>query len=346
MRAWRVHGYGGPLSALSLDEVPVPNPETGEVLVRAGATVLDYNDVDGCHGRYRTVQPELPYTLGMESVGTVEAAGPGAEDWIGRRVMTTTRGATGGYAEFAVGPTAMTFPVPDSMSDEEAAAFYFPYHVAGLALIVRGRLREGETVLIHAAAGGVGSAALQLARALGARVITTCGGPAKVAFCRELGADRAIDYHGEDFVEVVLDETGGDGVDVVLDTVGGDVTEKSWRCIAFGGRHLIAGFSGGIETEDEPWITPRPLVFGNFDLIGVIMAYQDDPKAIKRATGYNFVDVPTARGLHERLISLFESGAIRPVIGSRIPFESIPAGLDALARRATTGRTVVLFGEA
>ena len=341
MRAWRVHRYGSPSEALELDEVDRPDAGPCDVLVRATATVLDYNDVDGCRGRYLTVKPPLPYVLGMETVGVVEAAGPGAEEWVGRRVMTTPHGATGGYAEWAAAPRAMTFPVPEEMADDDAAAFYFPYHVAGLSLIVRGRLQAGETILVHAAAGGVGSAAVLLAKALGARVVATCGGPGKVAFVEALGADRVIDYRRDDFADVVLEDTHGIGVDVVLDTVGGNVTERSWHCIALGGRHLIAGFSGGIESEDEAWIKPRSLVFGNFDLMGVIMAYQDDPVAIKRATGFNFVPVPRARALHAQLTGLYREGRIRPVIGKRIAFADVPSGLEALERRETIGRTVV-----
>ena len=343
MKAWRVHRYGPPTKALELDDVEVPEPGPGEVRVAGRANVLNWNDIDGCYGRYETVKPEIPYVLGMEITGVVDAAGAGAEDWIGQRVMATARAATGGYAEKAVGPADMAFRVPEAMSDEEAAAFFFPYHVSGMALLVRGRLEAGETVLVHAGAGGIGSAAIQLAKATGARVIATCGSPEKVAFCRELGADHAIDYNAEDFAEAVLDLTDARGVEVVLDTVGRPVTEQSWRCIALGGRHLIAGFSGGIESEDEKWMTLRPLVFGNFDLLGVIMSYSSDPAAIKRATGWNFVTVERAREMHEHLLGLHESGAIRSVIGSRVAFEEIPQGLEVLEQRKVLGRSVVRY---
>lgn len=344
MKAWRVHRYGPPSKALELDDVETPEPQTGEVRVQVAATVLNWNDIDGCHGRYETVKPPLPYTLGMEVVGRVDAAGEGAESWIGRRVMTTPRAATGGYAQQAVAPADMTFRVPDSMTDEDAAAFYFPYHVSGIGLLERAKLQPGESVLVHAGAGGIGSAAIQLARATGAEVIATCGSPEKVAFCRELGADLAIDYNAEDFAELVNDRTGGRGVDVVLDTVGGSVTEQSWRCIALHGRHLIAGFSSGIEREDEKWMTLRPLVFGNFNLMGVIMSYSQDPKPIKRATGWNFLPLADARAMHEHLIELYERGAIRAVIARTIGFDEIPAGLELLEQRKLLGRAVVRMG--
>lgn len=346
MRAWRVHRYGSPTQALELDELETPEPGPSEVRVRVAATVLNWNDIDGCYGRYATVKPAVPYVLGMEVVGQVDAVGEGAEPWLGQRVMTTPCAATGGYAESAVASLNMTFRVPDAMSDVDAAAFYFPYHVSGIGLLERARLKADETVLIHAGAGGIGSAAIQLAKAVGATVFATCGSPDKAAFCRELGADVAIDYLAEDFAEVVIERTGGAGVDVVLDTVGGSVTERSWRCIALHGRHLIAGFSGGIELEDEKWMTLRPLVFGNFNLMGVIMSYSDDPSAVKRATGWNFLPLEDARAMHERLIGLYESGGVRSVVGSTIDFEAIPQGLEVLERREVLGRMVVRMPEA
>lgn len=341
MKAWRVHRYGSPTKALELDTLPTPEPQAGEVRIQVAATVLNWNDIDGCYGRYATVQPELPYVLGMEVVGRVDAAGAGAEEWIGRRVMATPRAATGGYAEQAIAPVEMTFRVPDAMDDSDAAAFYFPFHVSGVSLLARAKLQAGESVLVHAGAGGIGSAAIQLAKATGATVYATCGSAEKADFCRERGADLAIDYNTEDFAEVVIEATQGRGVDVVLDTVGGPVTERSWRCIGFGGRHLIAGFSSGIEYEDEKWMTLRPLVFGNFDLMGVIMSYAQDPVPIKRATGWNFMPLDAARSMHDHLLDLYEAGKVRASIGGTIDFADVPAGLEVLESRKVLGRTVV-----
>ena len=276
MKAWQVTSYGPPREALALVEVAEPVPGPREVLVRVAASAGNYNEVDACHGRYLTVDPPLPYTLGMELVGEVIGAGPEAEGWIGRRVMTSGVGAQGAHAELAVGPTAMTFEAPSSLDDTEAAAFFYPFHLAHLALFERGRLQAGETVLVHAAAGGVGSAAVQLAVAKGARVIATAGGPEKTALAEELGADVAIDYRRADFAAAVLEATGGRGVDVCFDGVGGEVTLQSLRCLARGGRHLVVGFAGGIEAEEVPTISGRMLCFGNFDVLGVILAYLDD----------------------------------------------------------------------
>src|SRR4051794_5860276 len=162
----------------------------------------------------------------------------------------------------------------------------------------RGRLQRGETVLVHAAAGGIGSAAVQLGAHAGARVIATAGSLEKCALARELGADVAVDYRAEDFVGAVLDATDGRGVDVAFDTIGGDVTTQTFRCMAFGGRHLVVGFSSGIEAEDQG-IVPRPIVFGSFDLCGVILSYADDPLVAKRHSGFNLPSRALGERIHE-----------------------------------------------
>ncbi|MFI5041428.1 MAG: zinc-binding alcohol dehydrogenase family protein [Acidimicrobiales bacterium] len=221
MRAWRVTRHGKPTEALELLEVPDPLPAPGEILVRTTASVLNYNEVDGCRGRYLTINPPLPYTLGMECVGEVVDAGVGAESWIGRRVTASGRGATGAHAELVVGPTAMAFAAPEQLNDVDAAAFFYPFHLAHLGLHQRGRLAPGETVLIHAAAGGVGSAAVQLAVAAAARVLATVGDDEKKQLVEGLGADLVINYRTDDFVAGVLDATSGLGVDVCFDGVGG-----------------------------------------------------------------------------------------------------------------------------
>jgi NADPH2:quinone reductase len=342
MKAWRVHRPANPLRALELDEIPAPQPGPGQVRIAVTRSVLNFNDIDGCYGRYRTVAPPLPYTAGMEVVGTVESAGAGAEDWIGRRVMACPDGAYGGYADFAVAPLDMTFEAPPGASDDEAAAFFFPFHLAYLALHERGRLQRGESVLIHAAAGGIGSAAVQLAHAAGAQVIATAGSPEKLRLCKELGADRAIDYRAGDFADEVLDATGGDGVDVIFDTLGGEVTQSSFRCIARNGRHLMVGFSTGIEAEDSG-LTPRPVIFGNFALLGVILAYTSAPREVKRASGFNLVPRAVGDAIHKNLVAMLEAGEIHPVIGRRVPFEEVPQALEDLEQRRTTGRSVVVF---
>jgi NADPH2:quinone reductase len=308
------------------------------------AITLNYNDLDGIMGRYLTVRPPLPYVPGMEVLGRVEAAGAGAEGWVGKRVCAIPGGAFGGYAEHAVCPAACAFEMPEDIPDAEAAAIFFPFHLSWFALFERGRLARGESVLIHAAAGGIGSAAVQLARHAGARVFATAGSEEKLALCRELGADVAINYRKDAFDDLVNEATDGRGVDVVFDSVGGDTTTQSFRCMAFNGRLLVLGFASGIEAEDQPTMTPRPLLFGNFALVGVCWAYLDDPLAARRQTGFNFPSHRDGVRMHGKVLELLRRGSIRPVIGQRSRFADLPAAFDAVIRRETIGRTVIELG--
>jgi NADPH2:quinone reductase len=343
MRAWRVHAYGKPRDVLHLEEVPRPDPGPGEIRIHVSAITLNYNDLDGILGRYRTVKPPLPFIPGMEVLGRVDAAGAGAESWLGKRVCAIPNGAFGGYAEWAIGAPAAAFEMPDELSDADAAALYFPYHLAWLGLFERGGLRANESVLIHAAAGGVGSAALQLAHHAGARVFATAGSDDKLALCRALGAEVAIDYRSGAFADLVNRETSGRGVDVIFDPVGGSVTTESMRCLAFNGRLLLVGFAAGIEAEDEATLTPRPLMFGNFSLMGVCHAYVDDPIAFRRETGFNFPSKTEGERVHREVLGLVKAGAVRPVVGQRHRFEALPAAFDAVVDRTSVGRSVVLL---
>ncbi|HEX4220299.1 MAG TPA: NADPH:quinone oxidoreductase family protein [Acidimicrobiales bacterium] len=339
MRAWQVTRYGRPSEALALAEVPTPRPGPLEILVRTSASVCNYNEVDGCHGRYLTVNPPLPYTLGMEFVGEVIATGPGAESWMGRRVMGSGTGAVGAHAEQVVGPMAMAFDVPPELDDIEAAAFYYPFHLAYLGLHERGRLQVGESVLVHAAAGGVGSAAVQLAVAAGARVIATAGTAEKLAVARRMGADIAVDYRASGFADAVLDATDGKGVDVCFDGVGGSVTTQSLRCLARNGRHLVVGFAAGIEAEEVPMVAGRALCFGNISLMGVLLAYRDSPMPV--GSGFNPTPRSVGDSVHEHLVTLLRAGRIHPLVGKSVPFEQLPLALEDMEERQTIGGVVV-----
>ncbi len=341
MKAWRVHRAGKPSQVLQCDDIAIPEPGPGEIRVRARAAALNYNEVDGCHGRYLTVNPPIPYTLGMEVMGIVDAAGPGAERWVGRRVMACAKGAFGGYAEYVIGDAGMAFDAPAALSDVQAAAFYFPFHLAWLGLHQRGRLHPGETVLVHAGAGGVGSAAIQLAVAAGARVFATAGGPAKTAKCLELGAELAIDYRAGDFVAAVLKATDRRGVDMVFDGVGGPVTEASVRALALYGRLMMIGFASGIEAEDKGMLTPRPIMFGSISLMGVMLAYTADPAMENPAPGIHLQPRVLGDRVQRELEKLLAAGAIKPFIGKTVGFDELPDALDNMDLRLTMGRTVV-----
>ena len=174
----------------------------------------------------------------------------------------------------------------------------------------------------------------------GARVFATAGSPEKTKLCLELGAELAINYRETDFVEAVLDATDGRGVDVAFDAVSGDVTLQTFQCMAFNGRHILAGFASGIEQEDEG-LVPRPVLFGNFSLVGVCHAYVDDPVVFKRMSGFNFPAHHDGEQLHAELLALFAAGKLRAVVGREVPFHELPTALDAMEQRQTVGRTVV-----
>jgi NADPH2:quinone reductase len=338
MQAWRVVRHGRPSEALELHELEPPAPGPGQARVAVRATVCNFNEVDGCYGRYLTIDPPLPYTLGMELVGVVDAAGPGAEAWLGRRVMACASGAFGAHAQHAIVDLAMAFDAPGKLDDAHAAAFYFPFHVGSLALFERGQLRPGEWLLVNAAAGGVGSAALQLGAAAGARVIAAAGSEQKLAFCRSLGAEHALDYRAAGFGEAVLAATGGRGIDVACDLVGGAATAALLPLMARGGRLVMAGFSGGIEAEDAAGITPRPIVFGNFSLCGVMLAYHGDGPKLGPA---NLLPRALGDEVQRRLLTLLEAGRIRPIVGRRASWRELPGELERMESRATLGRSVL-----
>ena len=349
MRAWQVTRYGAPTEALALVDVAEPELQPGEVLVRATASVLNYNEVDGCRGRYLTIDPPLRYTLGMECVGEVVAAGDGLDALIGKRVTASGRGATGSHAELVACPISMVFEAPDQLTDVEAAAFFYPFHLAHLGLFERGRVTAGETVLVHASAGGVGSAAVQLAAAAGARVVATVGSDDKATLVKELGADEVINYRTTDFTARALELTGGAGIDVCFDGVGGETMLKTLGCLGRGGRHLVVGFASGIEAEEVPMVSGRMLCFGDFDLVGVILSYVDPAWLPYVNDGHLPVPVPRfnppttdlGRAVQAHLLELLGAGKIRPIVGREVPFTDLAKALDDMEKRSTVGRVVV-----
>lgn len=341
MLAWRVVRHGTPPEALSLDEIDRPEPGPGQLRVHVHTTVCNQNEIDGCEGRYRTVDPPLPYVLGMEVVGVVDAAAPGLEGWLGHRVMACAVGAHGGHGQWAIVDPDMTFDAPDELDDVDAAAVFFPFHLAWLTLFHRGHLQPGEHLLVHSAAGGVGSAAVQLGADAGATVIAVAGGAAKAARCRALGAHVAIDHTAEDWVAATLDATDGRGVDVAADLVGGATTTATMRVMAEGGRLVLVGFSGGIEAEDEGGLVPRPILFGNFSVGGIMLSYRRDPLLVRRAAGINCLPRSLGDEVQSELVAMVAAGRYRPVVGRVAPWTELPARLEDQRLRRTTGRTVI-----
>jgi NADPH2:quinone reductase len=343
MRAWRVHAYGEPEDVLQMDEVPVPEPGPGELLVRVQAIPLNLNDMERITGKNMMVRPPLPTIPGMEVMGIVEACGEGATERMGERVVAVPARAFGGFAEYAVCPTVSAFEMPADIPLPDAAALFFPFHLAWLGLFDRADLQSGETVLIHAAAGGSGSAAIQLAKHAGARVFATASSEAKLDLCRELGADITINYTESNFADVVLDETDGKGVDVVFDNVGEAVMTDSMKCIAYNGHYLIMGFASDKSVADEKLLVPRTISAGNFKVCGVMLAYasEDMAKAMKRGPGWNFVPEASGRETMREINDLVLENRIKPVIGNVVDFGTLPRAIADLASRKTTGRTIV-----
>ncbi|MGH0029933.1 MAG: quinone oxidoreductase family protein [Myxococcota bacterium] len=344
MRAWRVHAYGAPREVLRLERAPVPEPGAGELLVCVQAIPLNLNDLERIGGGNMMVRPEFPYAPGMEVLGEVVAAGPGVEDAVGRRVAATTKGAHGGFAEYAVCPAVSAFDVPETIPVPEAAAVCFPFHLAWLGLVDRADLRAGESVLVHAAAGGAGSAAVQLAKQRGARVFATAGGKDKLELCRSLGADVVVDYRDGDFADVVLAETDQRGVDVVFDGVGEAVLEPSLKAIAYNGRYVMMGFASNKAVADEPFLVPRRLMLGNVRLCCVMMAYapQELVRGMKAGMGWNMIPRDVGLAAHAEILAGIESGALRPVVGRTVGFDELPGAVEDLANRRSVGRTIAV----
>jgi NADPH2:quinone reductase len=275
-----------------------------------------------CRGLYQ-VRPALPFTPGIELCGEVMELGTDVTGFaVGERVIGLSVLPAGGFAELALMDTATTFPAPGALDDAEAAAFYIGYQTGWFGLHRRAQLQAGETLLVHAAAGGVGSAAVQLGKAAGARVIGVVGGPEKAEVARSLGADVVVDRHTEDFVEVVKQVTGGRGADVVYDPVGGDAYQRSTKCVAFEGRILVVGFAGGqIQTA-----ALNHALVKNYSIVGLHWGLyaNKDPQAVRRC--------------HDELSKLAVDGAAKPLVSERLALDAVADGLQRLADGTTVGR--------
>lgn len=316
MKAWQVHELGTPADVLRFEEVDVPAAGEGQVLVRVLGAALNFPDLLMIAGTYQE-RPPLPFIPGVELVGEIVETG--------QRVIGGPSGGQGAFAEYAVMDADAVWPVSDAMPDDEAAALFLTYQTGHVGLHRRARLQSGEVVLVHAGAGGVGSAAIQLAKAAGAMVIATAGGPEKVAVCRDLGADHAIDYLAEDFVGPVKEITAGRGADVIYDPVGGDVFDSSRRCIAFEGRIVVVGFTGG-RIADAP--TNHVLV-KNYSVLGLHWGL------------YRKRDRALIAEVHEDLTRLYAEGSIKPLVSQTLPLDQAPQALASLGRRGTIGKVVL-----
>jgi NADPH2:quinone reductase len=324
LKAWQLAALGHPRDELRLVEVPEPEPGPGRLVVRVLACPANFPDVLMCRGEYQ-IKPELPFTPGVELCGEVVALGEGVQGLaVGDRVIGAAALPSGGFAELALMDAATTFPAPAGLDDAQAASLYIGYQTGWFGLHRRAALKAGETLLVHAAAGGVGSAAVQLGKAAGARVIGVVGGPQKAEVARALGADVVVDRHTEDFVAVVKAETGGRGADVVYDPVGGETYQRSTKCVAFEGRIVVVGFAGG---SIQSAALNHALV-KNYSILGLHwgLYHRYDPAAVAEC--------------HRELTALAASGAVRPLVSERLSLPEVADGLQRLADGATVGRVV------
>ena len=326
MKAWVVRELGGPES-LRLEEISPGDPVDGLVRIKVRAAAINFPDVLMVAGLYQ-VKPDLPFVPGVEVSGEVINAPANSGFKSGDRVMALLDhgGLTrGGFAEIAdAAPSSLT-RMPAKMPFEDAAGFTLIYQTGWFGLHRRANLKAGETLLVHAGAGGVGSAAIQLGKAAGATVIATAGSDAKVKVCLELGADHALNYKTQDFVEEVKKVTGGRGADVVYDPVGGDVYDRSTKCIAFEGRIVVVGFTSG----RIPQAATNHVLIKNYSVVGLHWGLytRRAPELIPPATG--------------ALLDLYEAGKIKPYISTRLALSHAPRALAMVAEGKSTGKVIL-----
>lgn len=344
MKAVQVVRNGTPTDVIEVRDVPVPDVGVGEVRIAVSAASVNFGDIARTRGGVATVRLEPPFTLGMDVCGTVEAAGEGAEAWLGRRVVAMTKMSFGGMAEYAISTVNAVFDAPPQLDDSEAAAFLLPFHTSYVGLHTRAKLQSGETLLVTGGASGVGTAAVQLGVAAGAKVIAVAGGADKGHYCESLGAHATIDHRSDDIFDRTMELTDGHGADVVFDLVGGDLTETIWTCVAREGRYLPVGFNG----DEHGGLTGKPLrkvSTGNFSVVGVMLSYGNAVGPMRKM-GLNPLSPETGRNVHAALCDLVAAGAIRPAIGRRIQMDEVANALDDHEQRRTTGRTVVVIAPA
>jgi len=322
MRSWRMHELGDPWTDLQLDEVEIPTPGDGQIGIEVEAIGVAFPNVLMAQGKYQ-VKSTPPFSPAESVVGRVTSLGAGVDGFsVGDRVMAMD-GAE--LAEHAVTKASHTFKAPESLTAGQATALLVNYPTTYFGLYERAQLQAGETVLITAAAGGVGTAAIDLAKAAGAVVIAVAGGPEKTQVCLDIGADFAVDYRATpDFVDEVRELSGG-GVDVCYEVVGGDTFHHARRCMGWDGRLLIIGFAGGTIPESPM----NHALLKNYSIVGVHWgaAIARDPASLTRQM--------------EALTEMADAGKISPKMYPPFTFEDAKQAFDDLAHRKTTGKVVV-----
>jgi NADPH2:quinone reductase len=323
MHAWLCENPTG-VDALTWQELPTPEPAAGEVRVAIKAASLNFPDLLIVQNKYQ-LKPPLPFVPGAEFAGVVEAVGAGVTHLrVGQNIACLA--GTGGFGTHVIAQAAACLPLPDDFPHVDAAAFIMTYATSHHALVDRAALRAGDTVLVLGAAGGVGSSAIQIAKAMGARVIAAASTDEKCAFCRNLGADATINYSREDLREALKAATGGKGPDVVYDPVGGALAEAAFRSIAWRGRYLVVGFAGG----DIPALPFNLALLKGASIVGVFWGgfAKQEPKA-------------SAAALQE-LVQWYRDGKIKPMIDRTMPMADLKAAYARLGSREVMGKLVLV----
>lgn len=301
----------------------LPPPGSGQVKIAVHAAGLNFPDTLMVAGKYQ-VKPPLPFSPGMECAGVVMEVGAGvSEVKTGDRVMASP--GVGAMAEEVIAPAAGTFRIPDSMSFEQAAGFPVTYGTTYYALVDRARLKPGEVLMVHGAAGGVGSNAVEIGKILGATVIATAGSDAKLEVARGYGADHTINYSTESIKDRTRALTLDRGADVIFDPVGGDVFDESLRCIAPEGRLLVIGFASG----RIPSAPANLMLLKDASLVGVFWG------------GFTKRDPGRNRANFEAMFRWFEAGKLHPPVSKVFPLEAVPQAMNALLSRQATGKLVI-----
>lgn len=323
MRALRCHTLGD-LGSLVVDEVASPPMGAGEVRIGVKAAGVNFPDILMCEGKYQ-VKPPVPFIPGLEVAGVVMEVGAGVDHVkAGDRVMAFARLA-GGFAGEIVLPGGIVTPIPDKMDFEAAAAFPVAYGTAHFALDYRGRLKAGETLVVLGATGGVGLAAIECGKLLGARVIAAAGGADKLALAREYGADEVVDYRAENLRDRLRELTGGKGVDVVFDPVGGAYFDACVRAIGWEGRMLVVGFASG----EVPRPAANLILVKNFSVIGVVFGEHS----------HRYPD--QSRALLTKLLGAWEQGRLKPRLWGSYPLEKAREAFDEITARRVQGKMVL-----
>ena len=324
MRAWQVQGKGEPRDVMKIVELAPPDPGPDQLRIAVTAAGVGLPDVFMCRATY-PLTPPLPFTPGQEAVGRVTAVGPGVDVAIGTRVMSVTAftEGCGSFAEECLVGAGSTFPVPEGLSDAQAAGFWIPHLTAWIGLVDRGQVRENEWLAVLGAAGGSGIAAVQLGRALGARVIAVVSSQPRAEFCRELGAEETIVDGGGDVAAELRRITNGHGVDAIYDPVGGSQAEAAAKALARGGRLLAVGFASG----RWPQLHTHDLLRANASLVGVF------------AGGYSRAELDD---MHAQLSKLIADGRLHNAVTAEVPFDELATALQRMADRHVVGKLVMV----